>query len=189
MTAAHQLDDTPDFWTWSLAAYKKRGVADMLLEMQDQYGLSVNLLLWCIWAGKYYCELEDEAVLRILTDTEEWQQRVLHPLRQTRRDLKSAPFPLPGQAQEALRRRIKTLELDAERMEQDYLAALTRRFAGPQRHGRGTNAWNHNLHLYSQTVVRLENRPGLGVDDHTANVRRLYLRVLKLLFPEEVVYL
>lgn len=189
MIPALAPDTIPNFWDWSLSAYKTKGVANTLLQLQDDHGLNINLLLWCVWAGKFYCELEDAAVLRITSDTAQWHEKITKPLRQTRQDIKILTIGIPPPEQDSLRRRIKTLELESERLEQNYLAALTRQYSGTHRHARGTNAWNYNLTLYRQNTSGLELDAGLSVNAPADRIKILYLRILKLIFPTEVVYL
>jgi hypothetical protein len=50
-----------------------------------------------------------------------WHAEIVRPLRGVRRRLKSGPLPTPDGASEAFRSRIKSIEIEAERIE---LAAL-----------------------------------------------------------------
>ncbi len=37
------------FWDYSLGIYRKPGVADACIALQDEFGLDVNMLLACLW--------------------------------------------------------------------------------------------------------------------------------------------
>ena len=115
---------TPDLWTWSLSVYGRPGVAEACLEVQDRHGADVNLVLWAAWTGAVQGHLltlaEVEAARAAVTD---WHREVVVPLRARRRRLKTGPAPAPDEGTEALRRRIKTAELEAERIEQAALSA------------------------------------------------------------------
>src|SRR5690606_6539294 len=51
-----------------------------------------------------------------------WRDEIIRPLRQLRTRLKSGPPPAPDKKTNGLRNRVKRLELDAERIQQDVLA-------------------------------------------------------------------
>ncbi|MEX2629461.1 MAG: TIGR02444 family protein [Tistlia sp.] len=105
------------FWAFSLATYGRPGVAEACLALQDRLGLDVNLLLFCLWAGRCGHRLSATELAALATAAGPWQQGVVVPLRGVRRRLKGAADP----AQEALRQRIKRDELEAERLEQELL--------------------------------------------------------------------
>jgi uncharacterized protein (TIGR02444 family) len=192
MSALLEPADCPDFWDWSLEVYRQKGVADTLLQLQDGCGADVNLVLWCIWAGKYYAELTEESVLSILEQTTHWAERVTVPLRDLRRQMKQMPTGLPEKDVENLRRRIKAAELESERLSQNALASATRAHAGPHRHARTTNAWHYNFSLYCREAGLLkatsDGAGGLNPPPQPDTLAKLYLRALKLIFPNEVVY-
>lgn len=109
------------FWQFSLAFYGRDGVAETCLRLQDEQGLDVNLVLFCLWAGSRGQRLEAEHFALIAAEAATWQQEVVAPLRQVRRWLKGKG---QGEAsmQDALRQVIKEQELRAEAIEQERLA-------------------------------------------------------------------
>ena len=187
MSALLDTVESPDFWDWSLEVYRREGVADTLLQMQDGHGVDVNLVLWCIWAGKYYAELEEESVQSILSQTEDWAASVTEPVRAVRRRLKAGAGGMSARDVENLYRRLKAAELESERMTQTALAAATRAAAGPYRHARTTNAWRYNFDLYC-AHEGLAGAGGLSGDAAPGTLMQLYLRVLKLIFPDETLF-
>ena len=119
---------TPDslFWRFSLSVYRVAGVQEECLQLQDSAGVDVNLLLLSAFIGAVHGALPSEQDLRDATATvAEWQNSVVGPLRATRRALKQLTPPaavsLP-QVQD-LRADVKSIELEAERIEQLALEA------------------------------------------------------------------
>jgi len=107
-------------WDFSLAVYAQPGVAEACLGLQDRHGLDVNLLLACCWAGRRGERLDAAALDRLDARVGDWRREVVAPLRALRRRLKAG---FAGFDAAALRERVKALELEAERLEQQALAA------------------------------------------------------------------
>jgi uncharacterized protein (TIGR02444 family) len=113
------------FWSFSLTVYRDSNVQKECLNLQDRFGVDVNLLLFCAFAGAIHHavlparDLQDAAAL-----VDEWHKHVVRNLRATRRVLQ--PFATGSSsiapAAEALRNDVKTLEREAERLEQAMLA-------------------------------------------------------------------
>ena len=113
----------PSLWDFSLATYARPGVAEACLALQDRFGQDVNLLLWALWLGTRGHRLRPDELASAEAAAGPWHAEVVVPLRIVRRRLKTGPLPAPGGAAEALRDRLKGLELEAERLEQEVLAA------------------------------------------------------------------
>ena len=121
--------ETTPFWRFSLQFYRLAGVSGACIALQDEYGVDVNLLLFLLWrAGEGRLLSADE--IRTLDDkVRDWRNLTVIPIRDTRRKLKNARTLVdPGQ-QEAFRTKIKAVELDAERLQQQALFALSQ--SGP----------------------------------------------------------
>lgn len=119
------------FWNWSVETYRRPGVERLLLSLQDECGLSVNLLLWCLWCARSF-ETPQEIDIRKAEDiTRRWSAEITGPLRGARRSLKSPPPQADAGMASALRDRLKECELAAERIEQDMLEALARANLAP----------------------------------------------------------
>ena len=125
------------FWSFSLATYSKPGVQKECLDLQDEHGIDVNMLLFCAFVGAVrhavLSEPDVEAVLDVVAD---WHKNIVTRLRQVRRTLK--PF-IADQTKlrshgESLRASVKAAELEAERIEQAMLeSTITARVGGWQR--------------------------------------------------------
>jgi uncharacterized protein (TIGR02444 family) len=116
--------DNP-FWDFSLAVYRKPGVADACLRLQDEAGVDVNLLLFFCWLGLTRDEALGEVEIRdIVERTAGWRDHVVRPLRDVRRWTKGGAEGMPAGPVEALRSRVKRIELESERLQQAMLFAL-----------------------------------------------------------------
>ncbi|WP_029008834.1 TIGR02444 family protein [Azospirillum halopraeferens] len=108
------------FWAFSLDFYGRPGVAGACLALQDRCGADVNLVLFALWAGGVCGAALDAGDLqRLRAAVGPWQAGVVGPLRAVRRHLKH------DAAAAALREKVKALELEAERVEQDRLLAAS----------------------------------------------------------------
>ncbi len=115
---------TARFWKFSLAVYADAAVQAECLDLQDRYGIDVNLLLFCAYMGAVHAVALPPSALREAAGlVADWHENIVRSLRTARRALK--PFatgetPLANPAAE-LRCSVKTAELDAERLEQMML--------------------------------------------------------------------
>ena len=110
------------FWAFSLSTYRRPGVEPACVSLQDRLGLDVNLLLYLCWAGSIGHALGSDELDEAMVRARRWQSRVVRPLREARRALKGQDM-VPAEQGEALRERVKALELEAERLEQAMLRA------------------------------------------------------------------
>jgi uncharacterized protein (TIGR02444 family) len=111
------------FWNYSLMVYQRVGVADACIRLQDQYGLDVNVVLFCVWCGVEGPGRLDRSRLSASVEaTRDWQRRAVVPLRGLRRHLKENPGPLDAALVEAVRKSVAAAELEAEHAEQILLS-------------------------------------------------------------------
>lgn len=118
------MEKFDSFWSYSLALYSRADVRKSVLALQDELGADVNVLLLCCWAARQGRALDLEACREISVS---WQGGVVANLRAARRRIDDNLVGDGAMAREAkrLRKRIATLELEAERIEQAWLAATT----------------------------------------------------------------
>jgi uncharacterized protein (TIGR02444 family) len=99
-----------DFWRFALALYARPGVAPACLALQDRHGIDVIIALYGCWLGSAGRGRLDEAALaEAEAMAGPWRQQVVEPLRRARTALKGIA------GAEELYRRMKEIELDAER--------------------------------------------------------------------------
>jgi uncharacterized protein (TIGR02444 family) len=112
------------FWSFSVAVYSDSGVQAECLDLQDRYGVDVNLLLLCAYVGAIGGAVLPQSDLREVAGlVADWHRRVVQSLRTARRALKPfAADPSPrGVLAAGLRSNVKAAELEAESIEQMML--------------------------------------------------------------------
>lgn len=117
------IDDANDLWTFALRLYGAPGVSEACLQLQEESGVDVPLLLFAAWLEMRSVALSTEDIRRIDGLVAGWRSEVIHPLRSVRRRLKSGPHPAPSADTESLRNAIKAAELSSERIELALLEA------------------------------------------------------------------
>ncbi|HXF52738.1 MAG TPA: TIGR02444 family protein [Hyphomicrobiaceae bacterium] len=123
MTAEDAAVASP-FWRFSLAVYADPEVAKVCLELQDEAGADVNVLLYMLWAASRGRRLSADDVRPIVAAVEDWRKGVVVPLRTARRSLRAPPAAVDAAGSAALRSQVKKVELEAERLQQEALYRL-----------------------------------------------------------------
>ena len=127
--------ETPGFWDWSLNIYSETDVSRGCLILQDRHGLDVNMVLWCVWAvSAGFGIIDDDTLAGGHAFATDWNAKVTSHLRTVRRNLRPSPAGTPIEWAEALRANTLEVELDAERIEQDFLQALLSGLQEPSDH-------------------------------------------------------
>jgi uncharacterized protein (TIGR02444 family) len=124
-----------EFWRFSLTVYGRPGVAEECLALQQAIGADVNVLLFCGWTGARSIALRRDDIEKIMGHVGAWQDQVVGPLRNVRQDMKRLKV-------ESFRARIKTIELEAEQIEQAILFAYSQRFQGGNKSARDAATGN-----------------------------------------------
>lgn len=120
-------------WDWAVAAYDAPDVADACLALQDHHEQNVPLLLWSAWIAQTGRRPDEETIEAACDTARAWDSVVTAPLRAVRRTLK-APVPdIDDGPREAVRQRIKAVELEAEKHLLAALEALAPAPGGPPR--------------------------------------------------------
>jgi uncharacterized protein (TIGR02444 family) len=113
------------FWRFSLRYYRQPGVGDACIALQDAAGVDVNLLLFLLWQASRGRTLTAAEVADVERRIGGWRDMTVVPLRAVRRALKSPPALVEGAAAEAFRSKIKAVELEAERLQQEAMYAMS----------------------------------------------------------------
>jgi uncharacterized protein (TIGR02444 family) len=117
--------NTNSFKRFALELYRRAGVADACLDLQNRHDLDVNVVLFAGFVGAAQRQTLTIADLDLAhRRVDAWHQEVVRPLRTVRQRLKTGPVPAPSEATGALRRKLAQLEIDAEIIELDQLGAL-----------------------------------------------------------------
>src|ERR1700722_11500147 len=118
------LPQSSPFWTFSLAYYRGAGVSEACLELQDNCGVDVNVVLFLLWLASQKRTVPADQVKTIADKVRPWQIDVIGPIRALRRMLKTdAPLLDKGSA-ELFRTKIKAIELESERLQQQAMYAM-----------------------------------------------------------------
>jgi uncharacterized protein (TIGR02444 family) len=131
------------FWRFSLQFYRLPKVADACIVLQEEVGVDVNLLLFLLWQAQQRRRLTADDVAALEGKIAIWREITVIRLRTVRRALKTPPALVDAATAEAFRNRIKAVELEAERLQQEAmyaLAPLGAEVAAPQDAARGNIA-------------------------------------------------
>jgi uncharacterized protein (TIGR02444 family) len=123
-----QTETTP-FWRFSLHFYRQSDVSDACIALQDDCGVDVNLLLFLFWLASDGQLLTADEVKKLDDKVRSWRELTIIPIRDIRRKLKGAATLVEPGKQEMFRSKVKAVELDAERLQQEALYEFTR--SGP----------------------------------------------------------
>jgi uncharacterized protein (TIGR02444 family) len=115
------MSDASPFWRFSLGVYRRPGVPDACLALQDEGGADVNVVLFLLWLAMRGRATSPSDIDEILECVEPWRRRVVAPLREARRASKTPPRGFDAAAVSAFRNTVKRVELESERLQQDAL--------------------------------------------------------------------
>jgi uncharacterized protein (TIGR02444 family) len=124
MTDEKTDDRASPFWRFSLGFYRQPGVADACIALQDGCGVDVNILLFFLWLATMRRCVSPEVAQEVCGKATPWRDAVVAPLRAIRRRLKDGSTLVERGTAEAFRTKVKALELESERLEQEALFAL-----------------------------------------------------------------
>lgn len=112
---------TGPHWDFALAVYGGSGVSQACLDLQDRFGVDVNVLLLALYANAGRGVAIDAQRVSDLGDrAREIREMAVVPLRDVRRAMKGRDDL--GAALESVRNKVKSAELAAEQFEQAALA-------------------------------------------------------------------
>jgi len=110
------------FWDFSLKRYAKTPVQQQCLQLQEDAGANVNVVLFALWLASENRLFDHDLVLHH-AEFLCWHEQVIVPLRQARFGVKQSGLS------DSLYKAVKQSELDAERVEQDILYSLLPQFS------------------------------------------------------------
>ena len=112
------------FWQFSIKFYAVPGVAEACIALQDQAKVDVNILFYLLWNATQGRAFNAADITEIEHRIGPWREMAVIPIRDIRRALKAPPPAMAPEAAEGLRTRIKAVELEAERLQQEALYGL-----------------------------------------------------------------
>jgi uncharacterized protein (TIGR02444 family) len=119
-----QTERGSPFWRFSLGFYRQSGVADACIALQDGCGVDVNILLFFLWLATARRCVPPPAAKALCAKVDPWRDDVVVPLRTLRRRLKDGSPLVEHRAGELFRTKIKAVELESERLQQEAMFAL-----------------------------------------------------------------
>jgi uncharacterized protein (TIGR02444 family) len=122
-TGAAPVRKSP-FWRFSVTFYAVPGVAQACIDLQDQARVDVNILFFLLWNATQKRALNATEVAEVERTISGWRDMTVVPIRAIRRALKSPPPAIAPDTAEGFRTRIKAVELEAERLQQEALFEL-----------------------------------------------------------------
>lgn len=112
------------FWRFSLRFYRLPEVAEACIRLQEESEVDVNLLMYLFWRASQHRAFTADEVAWFESKIAPWRECVVIPLRGVRRALKAPPLVASAVA-EPFRTRIKAVELEAERLQQEAMYEIT----------------------------------------------------------------
>src|SRR5262249_3920595 len=122
--ADSQAERGSPFWRFSLGFYRQAGVAEACIALQDGCRVDVNILLFFLWLATARRCLPPAAAKALCAKVDPWREDVVAPLRTLRRRLKNGASLVERDKAEPFRTRIKAVELESERLQQEAMFAL-----------------------------------------------------------------
>jgi len=147
------------FWQFSLKFYAVPGVAPACIALQDEAGVDVNLLFFLLWSATQRRTLTESEVKDLDRMIGSWRDTAVIPLREMRRALKSPPKAFAADAAEAFRTRIKQLELEAERLQQEAMYGLAQSGRFSRTASTPVEAARASIGAYQAILRRLPRAP------------------------------
>src|ERR1700691_3086069 len=149
------MNDTPTattpFWRFSLKYYGQPGVSDACIALQDSCGVDVNLLLFLFWLASDGRRLSAGEGKMLDDNARHRGNLTIVPIRDARRKLKGAETLVDPGKQEAFRNKVKAVELEAERLQQEALYAFAQ--CGPLgKHAAPSAAARGNVSAYERVM-------------------------------------
>ncbi len=120
-------------WDFALIVYRRDGVAEACLALQESHGIDVNVLLFCCWLGESgRGALAPKEMAGALALVDRWHRDVVRSLRAVRNRIKGGFGDIDVEYSDPLRGQIMASELDAEHVEHmTLMAAFERPAAEP----------------------------------------------------------
>src|SRR5262249_21378724 len=151
--------------------YRSPGVAEACIALQDGAGVDVNLLLFLLWNASRDRAFSASEIEDLEREIGPWREAAVIPLRTIRRALKAPPPIVEAGTAEVFRTRIKAAELEAERLQQEALFALSQARELGHPVGSAADAARANVSAYQDLCK--EQFPAAQVETLLAAVARL----------------
>jgi uncharacterized protein (TIGR02444 family) len=149
------------FWRFSLRYYRQPGVGEACIALQDGAGIDVNLLLFLLWQASQGRTFSVADVDHLNSQIGPWRRMTVMPLREIRRALRSPPALVEAATAEAFRTRIKAVELEAERLQQEAMYQMARSLTLGRPAASPQDAARDSLAAYEATSAEPFSKPAV----------------------------
>lgn len=139
---------TSPFWEFSLGFYARESVAPACLQLQDEGGADVNLLLYLLFLADQRLLANGRDVATLDKSVAPWREEAVRPLRNLRKRLKHETGAVPPAERDSFRNLVKKIELESERLQQLALEREGARLSLDSAATREESA-RRNIHAYS----------------------------------------
>ena len=109
------MEQNNEFWRYSIRFYGEEGIQQICLELQDDYALDVNIVLYCHFLGSRKLGLSSGQMADLQSLIVSWRKQVVSPLRMLRQYLKT------DSEATAVHAKVKLAELAAEQYQQSMM--------------------------------------------------------------------
>jgi len=141
-----------DFWDFSIEFYKNSDIEKTCLNLQDNYSLNVNLILFCFWLCiKHKAKLENEQWQQLIATSLPWEE-IITSLRKSRRILKRSPVALPSDFKQETSDGVSKIELNTEHMQQLSLEQEWQKMPKTSSDDTIDNIIRHNIKNYLEAT-------------------------------------
>ena len=158
-------------WRFSLGFYRRPGVAEACIRLQDEAGVDVNVMLYLLFLAAHGRAISADEMNRIEAVAADWRAAVVVPLREIRRRLKSTLGAFPPAITSDLRNDVKRIELGAERIQQQALEPLIALDAATSERSARRAIARANLDVYRAQLGALPEEPLQRILDAFAHYR------------------
>lgn len=142
-------------WQYACRIYSQAGMEAALLDLQDEHGADINLILQALWLASEGLEWTPQC---ITDDYDKWVKEQVIPIRTMRRSLKTDWVEQRDEGFEDFRQQVKRLELQAEQyalamlfLSGDQLGAIKGEIDS-----QNSQLINHNLNRLAEHFVITE---------------------------------
>ena len=150
------------FWRFSLGFYRMPGVADACIAVQEESGVDVNVLLFLLWSATLGRRFTVAEIAELDAKAGAWREMTVIPLRAVRRALKAPPALVAPQAAEAFRNKIKSVELESERLQQEAMYELAQKGLAGSAAPQSAETARANVAAYEKQCVKPLSKTALA---------------------------
>ncbi|WP_095448690.1 TIGR02444 family protein [Ochrobactrum quorumnocens] len=120
----NDIDSQSELWSFMLKLYAEPGIPHALLGLQDDHAIDVPFFLAVLHAVTTNHHVTAKAVSALYAEVQEWREKIVIPLRAVRKALKVHSWITRFESTSAFRETIKSVELNAEKIEVVVLERL-----------------------------------------------------------------